>query len=449
VRRKYDDKLPFAAFDSTKDIFQHPAFTPPKNTPKGFYFFYYPSPLTRMLWRLSVVRFTRAGRWFAVLTFLLFFVGSFSIEIQSYIPVLYTAGLWAVAFLGAMFCRPRVTLSIRHGDRVRAGEQLSCEITVTQTGRLPSLDLQVMPARLPLRINSVPADGMPVGTLRHGESRRVRVALSCPRRGAYKLWGWRVETDFPTGLMTAYRSFPDAATLFVHPTFTRIHQMEIPVGRRHQPGGVALASKVGESMEYLGNREFRQGDSIRDIDWRATARMAGTPVVREWREEYFQRVGVVLDTFIDADLPADEKALQRALFERAVSVSAAVGDYMARQEYIVDIFAAGPNLYHLTAGRSLAYLDQILDILACVEESPVEPLSVIEPQILANLEQLTSVVCVFLAWDGVRQAFVENLRRGGAGVKVLLIVEEGAPVASGRGVTVIDRDTFLTGAEVL
>ena len=55
-----------------------------------------------------------------------------------------------------------------------------------------------------------------------------------------------------------------------------------------------------------------------------------------------------------------EATLARESFERAVSVAASVADFMARQEYLVDLFAAGPNLYHLTAGRSLAYLDQIL-----------------------------------------------------------------------------------------
>ncbi|MDX1934459.1 MAG: DUF58 domain-containing protein [Capsulimonadales bacterium] len=448
IRREYDDRLPFPAFDSTKDLFQHPAFSPPKKAPRRLYFVYYPSPLSRMLWRLSVVRFTRAGRWFALLTFALFFIGSFSIEIQVYVPFLYAAALWGVAFLGVLLFRPRVTLTARHPDRVRAGETLVCEVSVTQNGHLPGLDLQLLPARLPLRIDAVPPDGVPLGTMRRGETRRARLGLFCPRRGAYPLWGWRVETDFPTGLMTAYRSFPQSSTLFVHPNFTTIRQMEVPIGRRHQPGGVALASKIGESMEYLGNREFREGDNVRDIDWRATARLGGTPIVREWREEYFQRVGVVLDTFVPPDLPVDRKVIRRVLFERAVSLAAAVGDYMARQDYLVDIFAAGPNLYHLTAGRSLAYLEQILDILACVEESETEPLSVVEPQILGNLEQLTSVVCVFLEWDEVRQAFVENLRRGGAGVKVLLLVEEPTTVAT-RDVTVIDRDLFRSGAEVL
>ena len=153
--------------------------------------------------------------------------------------------------------------------------------------------------------------------------------------------------------------------------------------------------KWGDSFEYLGNREWRDGDNPRDIDWRATARLSGASssslVVREWREEYFLRVGVVLDTHVPLSAPASKRLFlqelrerlpgkaarlaRQAALERGVSICAAVSDALARQDYIVDLFAAGPNLYHLMAGRSLAYREQILDILACVEGSPEEPLS--------------------------------------------------------------------------
>ena len=55
-----------------------------------------------------------------------------------------------------------------------------------------------------------------------------------------------------------------------------------------------LFRSLGESFEFIGNREYRDGDSIRDIDWRATARLSRA-IVREYREEYFMRVAVILD----------------------------------------------------------------------------------------------------------------------------------------------------------
>src|SRR5690606_24194272 len=127
------------------------------------------------------------------------------------------------------------------------------------------------------------------------------------------------------------------------------------------------------------------------------------------------------DTHVLADLPRKALQQQREAFERAVSVTAAVSDYMARQDYLVDIFAAGPNLYHLTAGRSLAQLDQILDILACVEENPAEPFEVIEPQIAELLARISTVICVFLDWNPARRDFVQRLSAQGVAVKVILL----------------------------
>jgi len=324
-------------------------------------------------------------------------------------------------------------------------------VQVKNIGRRPIYDLQALPHRLPPAIDALPRDGVPAGTLAPGESARVRLGLSCPRRGAYTLRAYRVETDFPFGLMNAYTITRQEERLLVYPSYTRLARIDLPTGRRHQPGGVALASRLADSLEFLGNREFREGDNIRDIDWRATARMGGTPIVREYREEYFQRVGVVLDTHVPGMLARKERTERRAAFERAVSLCAAVGDSMAGQEYLVDVFAAGPNLYHLTAGRSLAYLEQILDILACVEESREEPLAVIEPQIQAYLDRLTTVICVFLTYGETQRAFVQGMRMGGAGVKVLLVPEAGAPPVpfAAPDMTVIDAAMFEAGVEAL
>ena len=210
----------------------------------------------------------------------------------------------------------------------------------------------------------------------------------------------------------ACRIFSECSSLLVHPSFTPLQRLQLPSGRRYQPGGVASAASRGESLEYIGNRDFREGDDLRHIDWRATARLQ-TPIVREYREEYFLRAAVVLDTF------AEENALPE-YFERAISLCAAVSDFMAREDYLVDLFAAGPQIYHLTAGRNLAYLEQILDILACVETNGETPFENLEPEIEEHLAQITTIVCVFLDWTETRRAFVQRLALQGAAIKVLL-----------------------------
>ena len=265
--------------------------------------------------------------------------------------------------------------------------------------------------------------------------------MFCRQRGAYRLQGYRVETAFPLGLMVAQAVFSEDRPLLVYPRFTPLARLDAPLGRRYQPGGVALASHLGDSFEFIGNREYREGDPIRSIDWRATARL-NRPVVREFREEYFLRTAVILDTYV----PVPPGAPIPRAFERAVSVCASVSDFMARAEYLVDLFAAGPELHQLTAGRSLAYLDEILDLLACVDASDREDFDELEEELLEHLSQIAMIVCVFLDWDKTRQDFVERLRDQGAGVKVIIVRDRPCtlPPLSDRGMEL----TLLTSAEV-
>jgi uncharacterized protein (DUF58 family) len=370
------------------------------------------SLVARLVWRLWTERLTQPGRWFLVATVAFTAFGSFSLDLQAYIPWSYATSLWLVALVGLVFSRPRVRLQARHADRVTVGEALPVSLEVEYLGRTPAVGVSVVPHR---PHSSITGDLLRLKPIEHGQRQRATLLLRCRRRGVFHLRGYRVESGFPFGLLNASRTFPHEEALVVYPDFHPLTRLRIPTARRYQPGGVALASTLGEAMEYIGNRDYREGDSVRDIDWRATARL-NRPIVREYREEYFLRVAVILDTHV----PKGASAARKQAFERAVSLSAAVSDFMAREEYLVDLFAAGPNLYHLTAGRSLAYLDQILEILACVEDSEEEPFSLLEPAILENLANITAVVCVLLDWDEPRRAFVESLRRGGASLRVIV-----------------------------
>lgn len=408
------------------------------------------SAIVRFVWRAYAQWLTRAGRWFLWPTVIFSVYGGFSLQIQGYVVFSYMFALWVVALLGAVFLKPKVHLRVQHADRVCAGETLPVDVEVEQRGVFSTGELFVLPHRLPQEVDADPEDGAPVPALKHNHAARIRIGLKCPRRGVYPLKGFRVESDFPVGLVHAWRIFEQDRQVMVYPRFTRLARLALPTGRRYHPGGVALASSLGESFEFIGNREYRDGDSIRDIDWRATARMS-RPIVREYRDEYFMRVAVILDTHV----PKGSKQPVRDAFERAVSVSAAISDYMARQEYLVDIFAAGPNLYHLTAGRSLAYLDQILDILACVRENPAEPFEVLEPEIMENLTKITTVICIFLDWNESRRAFVHRLSQQGAGVKVVIVRDTPCtlPPAAEAGlvgdIPVISKEDFDRGIEEL
>jgi uncharacterized protein (DUF58 family) len=410
------------------------------------------SPPLRWVWRFYAWRLTHAGRWLVWPTVGFLAYTSASLNYQAFVPLSYVLALWLVALAVAALIRPRASITVRHADRLSAGQTLPVELDVealTWGG-----DLYVLPHRLPGAVEAVPPDGVPVPPAAPGQKARVRLGLHCPRRGVYGLRGYRVESDFPFGIVRSYRAFERATPLVVYPQYAPLSRLEIPTGRRYQPGGVALASDLGDSVEFIGSREFREGDNVRDIDWRATGRLL-KPIVREYRQEYFLRVAVVLDTHVPP--PSFGRRSQarrdkrRQSFEHAVSLTAAIGEHLARKEYIVDIFAAGPNLYHLTAGRSLAYLEQILDILACVDENPREPFDVIEPELMYDLSRISTVVCVFLDWTETRRAFVRNLKAEGVGLKTIVVSDTPCTLDPREDfeVRVVSHADFAQGIEEL
>ncbi len=385
----------------TKDMRYHP---------------YFLGPLTRGIWRLFAYRFTKPGLWALLVTVLIGAYGSNSLQMQGYVPFVYLAALWMIDIIGVWFYRPRVILQVQHPDRIGVGDTLLMECIVESRRHLNPPELNLLPNMLPPNLDSHPIEGVIVPGIGFKKRIKIELGLYCTKRGVYEWPGFRVESEFPLGLVRSLQTFRQHQQILVYPNFNPLTTLTLTAGRRYQPGGVSLASKVGESFEYMGNRPYRGGDDIRHIDWRATARL-NAPVVREYREEYLMRVAVILDAYI----PDDADPGEWDSFENAVSLCAAVTDYMTRSDYLVDLFAAGSTLYHLLAGRNLANLDQVLDILACVQTSSEASFEILEPELMMHLEQITTVICLFLDWDETRQLFVSRLLEEGTGVRVIVV----------------------------
>jgi len=395
----------------TRKLFDLPRLSAANEAPKTGLF---RSHIIRFLWGFWSRKLAMGGRFFFLASALFLLYGLGSLEMQAFIPMAYSTAVWILALFAYVIQRPRVKLGARHAGRIAAGSELCVEVDVERI-QYAGGGCIVLPHRLPLEIEAVPHEGVAIPALNVGETATCKFALRPNRRGIYRLRGYRVESDYPFGLLNASSVFQIEDQLTVYPRFEPLDRLQLPLGRRYQPGGVAFAAPRGESLEYIGNRDYREGDSVRDIDWRATARLS-RPIVREYREEYFLRAAVVLDTHLERPTPAAKEDL-----ERAISLCAACGDYMNRTDYLVDILAAGPNLYHLLAGRGVASLDQMLDILACVEPSSEPPWTKLEPHLWANLEQITSVICLFLNWNEERRAFAARIASSGSAVKVVIV----------------------------
>jgi uncharacterized protein (DUF58 family) len=244
----------------------------------------------------------------------------------------------------------------------------------------------------------------------------VRVELTPLRRGLLRFRGVTIARPDPLGVCRAFRNVALPQTVLILPKRYLLPPIALPGLMKYQEGGVAMASNVGQSEEFVALRDYRHGDPMRHIHWRSWAR-AGKPVVKEFEDEFFVRHALVLDTFTAH--PHSE------MFEEAVSVAASFACAIQTQESLLDLLFVGPESYCFTAGRGLAHADQMLEILASVQACRIQPFQTLEHLVLDHIGVVSGCICVLLAWDEPRREFVRKLRAAGMPLLVLVIVPEG------------------------
>jgi uncharacterized protein (DUF58 family) len=81
----------------------------------------------------------------------------------------------------------------------------------------------------------------------------------------------------------------------VYPNFQRVQEYaRLALDRRTVQMGIHQRPRRGEGLEFHQLREYRSGDPLRQIDWKATARI-GKAISREYQEERDQQIVVLLD----------------------------------------------------------------------------------------------------------------------------------------------------------
>jgi uncharacterized protein (DUF58 family) len=260
-------------------------------------------------------------------------------------------------------------------------------------------------------------------------------------RGDLTLGRFRVSALVPLGLASGPPLQSAPVRLRVVPRPANVLRLGVALTTRHQPGGVALASKTGESMDLRGVRPYRKGDRIRDLSARTWAR-TGKPAVREYQEEYFTRVGVVLDCVA----PKKRSARSENTFEAAVSLTAGVVAHLGRGDALVDLLVTGGEIHALTLGRSLGFLEQALDHLAEAEIAARVDRARLLALLAPYLTRLSAVVMVVDGWDEAREAFLRAVEKNGVRVHCIAV---GDPAGAGRHVRTVSVASILAGQRLI
>lgn len=395
-------------------------------------------PTARFLLGLNAM-FTPEGRAFFVIVIL---VGVFGVDIYRTQIYLFSNILFAVmgaALVAALVMRRTpVETHLSVPVRVSRGEPFDVDLTLRYEGEKAPGVTRIGRPFLPYFARWQAPQPL-VLSWEKDRTARIRCPLRFDRRGDFTLDDFSVYQVAPLGL--TQRRIGRSAELDVRvvPRAANVTHMRLTLASKHQPGGVALASKLGDSMELFGVRDYRRGDRLRDISARTWAR-TGKPAVREYREEYFTRVGVFLDT--EASVYTEES------FEAAIELVAGAVMHLSRGEALIDLLVAGERVQTMVLGRSLGYAEQALDFLASVERSgPFDPEALVA-RVASEAEQLSSAVLVSGSFGEGQVKLADELERRGVRVLRILVCDEGDDTAIKGDAQVVTTESIRGGGPI-
>jgi len=113
-------------------------------------------------------------------------------------------------------------------------------------------------------------------------------------------------------------------------------------------------------------------------------------------------------------------------FEAAMSLTAALCDFLTRRDYVVDLLAAGPEIYRFQAGRSLGHFEELLGVLAALQTHRGEPFAALRQEMVDEIAVISSAIIMLLTWNEERRRMVARVAAAGVHLKLFYLHEEGA-----------------------
>ncbi len=194
--------------------------------------------------------------------------------------------------------------------------------------------------------------------LRPGETSQLGYRARALRRGLFELQQCEIQLPSVMGLWHTRRYLPVQDETRVYPDFTRLHDAQM-LAANNWAGriGVHQRQRRGLGTEFHQLREFREGDSLRQIDWKATARHRA-PIAREYQDESDQHIVFMLDCgrrmrSQDGDLSHFDHALNAMLLLSHVALRQ--GDAVGLSTF------AGEQSRYIAPAKGASHLNTLLN----------------------------------------------------------------------------------------
>ncbi|MBM6401072.1 DUF58 domain-containing protein [Phycicoccus sonneratiae] len=200
------------------------------------------------------------------------------------------------------------------------------------------------------------------------ERRRVTTTLVPTRRGDRVADRVTLRLAGPLGVAARQRSVEVPGRVRVLHAFPSRKHLPSRLAVLRELDGRAAVRTRGQGTEFDSLRDYVDGDDVRSIDWRATARRRHL-VVRTWQPEQHRRIVIVVDTGRTSAGRVDDAPRLDAAMDAALLLTALAGHARDRVQVV-----AGDRRVHarITGADRATLLHDVISTLAPVDPQVVE-----------------------------------------------------------------------------
>ena len=240
-------------------------------------------------------------------------------------------------------------------ERTLEGEEVTATVEVTSVAGASRVEL-VLP--LPPNLGS-DGNGARALHLRDGESQTVEIRLRCDRWGVVTVGPLHVRARSALGLRSWESDAGERHRLRIYPSEETLRSL-VPAVDTSVFVGNQISRTRGEGIEFADLREWRVGDRLRRVNWRATA-LRGSFWVNE---QHLERNA---DVVLFLDLLSDTPEQERATHLRAVRAAATLAHGYLQQKDRVGFVGFSGFVRWVVPQSGIKQLYTIIDALLTTE----------------------------------------------------------------------------------
>ena len=197
-------------------------------------------------------------------------------------------------------------------------------------------------------------------TLKPNQKDNFAYTLRPVERGEYHFGRLNVYVSSPLGLIAKRYIFDKNTTLKTYPSFVQMQKYDLMAFSKHlMHYGLKKIRRIGHTMEFEQIKEYVQGDDIRTINWKATAKKKQL-MVNQFQDEKSQPVYMIIDKGRTMKMPFEGLSL----LDYSINASLALANIILKKNDKAGVFTFSKKVENrIVAERRQSQLHLILENL--------------------------------------------------------------------------------------